>query len=347
MDNNQNNINNVNNSNGVNPNTTNNNTVSPSGVNSVSNNYSANPSIVNSNPTTNYNNNNYGTSPSSNVNSNTEILGVSPNVVTPSSSQVTQSGPVGVNEVSTATVQPVPTEVNNGVNPASQSVPTNITNNIPINTPNNNVEVLDGKANNSSTVDKNMKEVEINYTPPSKFKVFLLIAFFAFLIIFVIFLPEINSFMETYKASKEAEAPKIITTGRLICTLKRSTNNLDISYENIFHFTDSKLNSLNYTVTTRGDATLDEVTLDEEQNKCNHLKESTELLRGVNITCEYKQGQQDTIQNFTFSDLSLEEMDAAFSEAGGVVPEFENEENIDDIERNMNASGYTCERRSN
>ena len=40
-------------------------------------------------------------------------------------------------------------------------------------------------------------------------------------------------------------------------------------------------------------------------------------------------------------------MDAAYAEAGGELVEFENEENIDIIEKNMKASGYTCERRTN
>ncbi len=195
--------------------------------------------------------------------------------------------------------------------------------------------------------NKPLKEVEINYTPPSKFKVVLLVIFFVFLIGFVIFLPDINSFIEISKENKNANTPKEITTGCLECTMKRTTDNLDINYENIFHFTDSKLNSLVITTTTRGDVDLDEQTLDEEQAKCNLLKQKANQVQGVVISCNYKEGEQEKIENFAFTDINREDLDAAYSEAGGTVVEFENEENIDLIERNMNASGYTCQRKSN
>ncbi len=299
-------------------------------INNVNNGNGVNPNVVNPN-TTNYNANpsvNTNVNPSINPSPSTNTVGVSPNLVNPTSTQATSPIQPGVK----------------GVNPPQPSVPNNVEvldNSNTNTTPNSN-----GTENNNGTA-KQMKEVEINYTPPSKFKVFLLITFFVVLIAFVIFLPEINSFMESYKAKKEAGPPQVITTGQLVCTNSRSTNNLDISYEYIFHFTDSKLNSLNFTTTTRGDASLDVTTLDEEQAKCDLLRRDTELLKGINIACEYKQGQQETIQNFTFAEIDLEELDAAYSEAGGVLPEFENEENIDNIEKNMNAANYTCDRRSN
>lgn len=210
-----------------------------------------------------------------------------------------------------------------------------------------NVEVLQEGTDSNSYTNEKMKEVEINYTPPSKFKVFLLVTFFVLLIAFVIFLPEINSFVETYKAKKENNTPTIITTGKLECKLSRTTSNLDINYEKIFHFTDSQLESLSDTTITRGDADLDEATLDEENDKCLLLKGYTQQLRGIVVTCDYEQGKLDMTQTFTFGDIDKELLDTAYSEAGGLTVEFENGENIDLIEKSMKASGYTCDRKRN
>lgn len=250
-------------------------------------------------------------------------------------------------------------DINNNVNAQATNTNTNTNPSVQVNVSNNGqpqvpsnsneVELLQDNTSNENNAytNQNLKEVNINYSPPSKFKIALLIIFFVFLIGFVIFLPEINSFIETYKVRQNENTTQVITTGRLVCTLSRTTKNLDIAYESIFHFTDSKLNSLNYTTTTKGDADLDEATLNEEQDKCNLLKQHTELLRGVVVTCEYEEGKQTTTQNFTFGDINKEDMDAAYSEAGGVLIEYENEENIDMIEKNMKASGYTCQRRTN
>ena len=42
--------------------------------------------------------------------------------------------------------------------------------------------------------------------------------------------------------------------------------------------------------------------------------------------------------------MNFEDVDSAFAEAGGVFPSFQNGEDMDLVEKNMAASGYTCER---
>ena len=297
------------------------------------------------------------------TNANVDMNGVNPSgnvegagVPVSSSSDVTNNvsnvnNAVGVNEnlVPNNNVNSINANVNVGNN--STTVNNETTSNVSEGdkelSNGSDVEVLqEGPDTNSYSNDK-MKEVEINYTPPSKFKVFLLVTFFVVLIAFVIFLPEINSFVETYKAKKESPTPTTITTGRLECDLARTTSNLDISYEKVFHFTDSKLESLSDTTITKGDVDLDEATLDEENNKCLTLKDYTQQLRGIIVTCDYKQGILDMTQTFTFADVDKDLLDTAYSEAGGLTVEFENGENIDLIEKSMKAAGYTCERKTN
>ncbi len=214
-----------------------------------------------------------------------------------------------------------------------------------------NITQTNNNGNNQSintpmSVKETMKEVNINYKPPSKFKTFLLVIFFVFLIGFVIFLPEINSFVEQYKANKNAALNEKIVNGDLVCTLSKNTSQLDISYEAVFGFTDNKLINLDYLVTTRGDITLDEDTLVTENMKCENLKNVTSTLNGVSVACEYVNDTITQKEKFTYSDIDLEKVTSAYSEAGGTYPEFEYNEDMDYIEKNMKASGYTCERRS-
>ena len=44
------------------------------------------------------------------------------------------------------------------------------------------------------------------------------------------------------------------------------------------------------------------------------------------------------------SEIISEKLTAAFTEAGGVMPVYEYNQEIDGIETNMKASGYTCKR---
>lgn len=193
--------------------------------------------------------------------------------------------------------------------------------------------------------NEKLKNVEINYTPPSKAKTFFTFLMFALIIGFVIFLPEITEAVNQYKANKNALDDSVITTGRLECDLTSNTANLDITYSRVFKFTNSELDEAEFKVTTRGDATLDEQTLNDMSSKCNLLKEHTGSIVGVDINCDYSEGKLVETQRFKYASINLEDLNAAFTEAGGIYPEFENKQNIDNIEKNMNASGYSCIRK--
>lgn len=247
-----------------------------------------------------------------------------------------------------ASVVPTPvvptTAPNTAPNSVGTSAPVNST--PPVATPTES-NATDTNANNGEIkdADKKLNEVQINYQPPSKFKTVMLVLFFIFLIGFVVFLPEIHNYVEVWKASKNKVVDAKITTGKLVCTLAKSTDNLDLTYESNFIFTDNKLEKLAYSISTRGDVSLDEATLDSENAKCVALKEATNGLSGVSVSCNYSEGLLETKQSFTYSEINKESMDSAYSEAGGIYPEYELNEDMDTIEKNMNASGYTCIRK--
>lgn len=194
-------------------------------------------------------------------------------------------------------------------------------------------------------INENLKKVEINYTPPSKAKTISMIIMLVFIILFVVFLPEITSMVNLYKASKNEEKKEIITTGKLECNLKTHTSNLDIEYDRLFKYTDSKLESAEYVITTKGDIELDAESLNELNTKCNLLKENTKSMNGIDIKCTLTENKLIEKQNYKFTNIVKEEIDSAFAEAGGTYPEYEAGFSIDEIERNMNAAGYTCVRK--
>lgn len=200
------------------------------------------------------------------------------------------------------------------------------------------------KEDPNTVVNENLKKVEVNYTPPSKGKTVSLILFFIFLIAFVIFLPEITTMINKLRSGEQDNENVKITTGRLVCTNSTNTTNLDKDYKLTFGFTDNKLNKLDYLSTTKGDPTLDAETLDEMAERCKLLKQFTASIEGVNVTCDYSEGKLVEKQSFVYAELDEEKLTSAYTEAGGTNPQYTNGQDMDTIEKNMNASGYSCER---
>lgn len=192
-----------------------------------------------------------------------------------------------------------------------------------------------------SAREERIKKANENYKPPSKFKLFILFLFFALMIGYVVFLPNISSLMSSFKSNKN-ELEEKITTGVLECELSTNTENLDLKYERNFSFTDNKLTSSDFTLTTRGDASLDEATLDDLANKCKTLKEMTSSNEGVSIQCDYTVGKLIQKESFVYSELDEDELSSAYAEIGGTKPEFHDQDDMDQIEKTMNASGYNC-----
>ena len=203
--------------------------------------------------------------------------------------------------------------------------------------------VDDGKEEQVTYAEK-LKRIEVNYKPPSKFKIFLLIVFFILLVAFVLFLPEISEYVLKYKSGQLNVVEEKITTGKLICTLSSNTANLDLDYKREFKFTDSSLDSAEFTLTTKGSPTEDEATLNAENEKCEKLKEGTKALEGVAVSCEYSDGKLVERQSFNYANVNAEEVDKVFNEVGAVNPDFTAGQDIDKIEKNMYASNYKCTR---
>lgn len=180
--------------------------------------------------------------------------------------------------------------------------------------------------------------------PVSKSKYITMIVFFIFMFALVYFLPDISSFVSLKKAEKEQENTPAITNGLLTCKLSRTTDIFNIEYTGQFSFEDSKLTKLTYITSTTGDEVIDAESLDLIVTKCNRLQDQVSTFNGVNITCNQSGGTILEKQVLDYMTMDVENVTAAYVEAGGIYPEFKKDQDIDQIERNMHASGYTCER---
>lgn len=177
----------------------------------------------------------------------------------------------------------------------------------------------------------------------SSLQTFFLFVLFGGLFAFIFFIDDITNFIETRKY-QQGQVVEEITTGTLKCTSERSTNNMDYTYKANFEFRDNKLKRLNYYVDVRGDINLDEAALNELHNECLLIKQYASNLSGIDVTCSLENGLLKETQIFTYDSINRDEAISAFIEAGGMYPEYKKDQDINGIEKEMNAAEYTCER---
>jgi len=180
----------------------------------------------------------------------------------------------------------------------------------------------------------------------SNFKYYMTAFLFIALILMVIFLPDISSFVSDYFAEKRAQEVPALTTGTLTCTLNTSDDRYDYYYQADFNFRDSQLYRLTYNTTIKGDQNLDAVELAEMEASCNLLKSQTANLDGITVSCSLSNGVVENEQVLSYENIDVELLTTAYLEAGGTYPNYRYQQNIDEIEKDMNASNYTCERHS-
>ena len=130
----------------------------------------------------------------------------------------------------------------------------------------------------------------------------------------------------------------------VFCEYEDSTDTLDYNYSLKFDFSDNKLDELEYLLEIRGDANLDEAELEKRKTECDQLMNNVETIKGVSVTCSLSNGLYKQKQTLVYSSINQDAAITAYTEAGGIYPDYEKGDNMDDIEKNMNASGYTCER---
>ena len=196
---------------------------------------------------------------------------------------------------------------------------------------------------NTNSTTSNKKQEYTGYKEPGNGRFFMLFLLFGGLLSLVYFLPDISEYLAIVKAEKQA-GNTTITTGTLVCDFSNNDENLTYDYQIKFYYTDSKLEELDYTITTKGDKSLDLDRLQKVYDECLVLSNNTRDLMGVSVSCKLNTSDVVQAQSLDYDVINIDSVTAAYAEAGGLYPEFESGQNIDTIERNMNASGYSCRR---
>ena len=250
---------------------------------------------------------------------------------------------LAVNGSNASTTTPV--TVTNGVLPQAVNVVPNGSNVSPVTVTNSTSEVkIDTLNNSESGVSDNLKKVDIAYTPPSKAKIVFLFFAFVVLLLFIIFLPEITTMINLYKSGSYNKVEEKITTGKMTCYLKTNTTNLDKDYNLLFNFKDNKLEKVAATITTKGDPTADEESLDNLFATCKQLSEGLKDKEGIYVSCDYSTGKLIEKQSFDLVNINDNDLNLSFAEAGESYLGYQYGQNMDLVEKNMKASGYTCSR---
>ena len=280
---------------------------------------------------------------------------VTPNVTATASNSVTSTPSTTTNVTSAVTTPNVTATASNSVTPTPSK--TNVT--PAVVTPN--VTTIASKsetspsATNFTTTNTSTEKVsdtgkEVSDSDKksgkktSNLKMYLSFIFLALLILMIVFLPEINTFVHDFFNKKEAENTPSITSGHLICTLETNDSNFNYEYETDFSFKDSKLYKLTLTTKTVGDLNLDATDLSGLNASCQLLQFQTSKFDGVEVMCDLAGNTFTNTQTLDYEVLNRDEVTTAYLEAGGIYPDYKYEENIDDIEKDMNAQNYSCAR---
>ena len=196
-------------------------------------------------------------------------------------------------------------------------------------------------------------ETQVNANNPtvekgSTFRTVLIVILFIALFGYVFFLPDIQKKIDEYKASKNKPVEVEISSGVMTCEFKDSDSDFDYEYTSKFTFVDYQLTKLVYTKSTITSAGSKSVEFDSLDKKCNNVEDSVEGLTGVFVSCGYSDSKTRFEEDYTFEYDSINTADLKnrIVEAGGTYPEFVKGQDIKEIEREMNSTGYTCRKSS-
>ena len=165
------------------------------------------------------------------------------------------------------------------------------------------------------------------------------------MIAFCIFLPQIREFVTKWESGKLNEVPEVkITNGVLECDYERSSEELEYKYHYKFKFSKNTLESYEKSTTVRGDASIDGDKLSTLKENCNAMRRAADEINGIEILCSAETNKVITTEKLELKDFNNESITPAYTEAGGEYPEYSFEQDMDEVEKNMKAAGFTCER---
>ena len=207
--------------------------------------------------------------------------------------------------------------------------------------------------------NKNKEEkTNTNQTPPPTNEVvvkekggffgrFILFLFIMFLFAFVYYLPQISEYVENYKKEKSGVEDGSMRSGTMTCTFtKDNKDNLSTIYETTFSYTKNKLKKTEQITSYRlkDDAT-STATLDESENECQELKSALTGVSGIDVSCSKTAVLQKTTQVIDYTKFNVEKVTTNIAEYKGFYPEFQLDQSVAGIRKNLEDAGYSCQTR--
>ena len=176
---------------------------------------------------------------------------------------------------------------------------------------------------------------------------FILFLFIIFLFAFVYYLPEISQYIEDYKKAKSGIEDGSMKSGTMTCTLtKDNKDNLSTIYETTFTYTKNKLKKTEQVTSykLKDDAT-STATLDDSENECQELKSALTGVSGIDVSCSKTAVLQKTTQVIDYTKFNAEEVTTNIAEYKGFYPEFQLDQSVAGIRKNLEDAGYSCQTR--
>ncbi|MBQ8131997.1 MAG: hypothetical protein IJ193_05860 [Bacilli bacterium] len=199
--------------------------------------------------------------------------------------------------------------------------------------------------------NRNLKEVKVEYKEPGFFRKALMFIIIGALFAVVFFLPDITSFLEAHNQSGNVDEPiteKVITSGTLTCEKSDNDKNYDYIHTFDFDFEKSQLSELNYSLTTKGSVATDVDDLTALYKTCKSLSsEFANTAIGTTVSCDLIGATYVTSYHIDYALFDDSVAEPILTKYKTKLPEYEENQNIDDIQRNLENDGYTCDRSSN
>lgn len=176
---------------------------------------------------------------------------------------------------------------------------------------------------------------------------FILFLFIIFLFAFVYYLPEISQYIEDYKKAKSGIEDGSMKSGTMTCTLtKDNKDNLSTIYETTFTYTKNRLKKTEQVTSykLKDDAT-STATLDESENECQELKSALTGVSGIEVSCSKTAVLQKTTQVIDYTKFNADQVTTNIAEYKGFYPEFQLDQSVAGIRKNLEDAGYSCQTR--
>lgn len=172
---------------------------------------------------------------------------------------------------------------------------------------------------------------------PSAFRYFLLVLFFVGLGALVWFLPDIRSFM----MEQETEEKRELIHGTMRCVYEEEDAQATTTYTSEFLVDNNKLKKYTSIVETKGNSGSEEE-LNLLNEKCETLSTMVKKIPGIESDCSLHSRKQINRQTIDYAKVNTDNLESAYSEAGGIVPDFHLDDDAIEIKREMTLARYSC-----